>query len=506
MNALTIQLGIVGAYLLVALAVGLVAYRVADRTAEDYYLAGRTLGTVVLLFTTFATLLSAYTFFGGPDTAFALGPEWILVMGLMDGVLFAVLWYVIGYKQWLVGKTQGYVTLGEMLGDRFGSTGLRVLVAGVSLFWLFPYVMLQQKGAGLAITGLTDGAVPLWVGAGGITLFMIAYVVVSGMRGVAWTDTLQGVFMLVLVWAAFAWIISAVGGVGAATAALAEADPEYLALGGGAYSMQFVLGTALYIAFGVTMFPQINQRFFAARSKDVLKKTFSLWPVLVLLLFVPAFLLGAWAKGLGVTVAEGQSVLPVLLRQYTPTWFAALVIAGALAAMMSSSDSMLLSGSSYLTRDLYQPLVSNAREVRSTSKRSSGERSEPREYREDLVARAGVAGFATLSFVASLYAEGTLVEIGNTAFGGFAQLALPVMVALYWPRTTKWGMYAGVGLTQLFYLASVFLTQVPGSYLGWPAAVVGMGLGLVLTVGVSAVTAPSVDEDSSVYFEGIRAD
>ncbi|WP_255148787.1 sodium:solute symporter family protein [Halorarius halobius] len=485
--SVALQLGIVGAYLVAALAVGLVAYRVAERTAEDYYLAGRTLGTVVLLFTTFATLLSAYTFFGGPDTAYRLGPEWILVMGLMDGVLFALLWYVIGYKQWLVGKARGYVTLGEMLGDRFGSIGLRVLVAVVSLFWLFPYVMLQQKGAGLALVGLTDGAVPLWVGAGGITLFMIAYVVVSGMRGVAWTDTLQGVFMLALVWAAFAWIVSAVGGVDAATAALAESNPEYLALGGGAYSMQFVLGTAVYIAFGVTMFPQINQRFFAAESKQVLKRTFSLWPVLVLLLFVPAFLLGAWAQGLGVAVPEGSSVLPVLLRQFTPTWFAALVIAGALAAMMSSSDSMLLSGSSYLTRDLYRPLVSDA-------------------SREDIVARVGVAAFATLSFVASLFAERTLVQIGNTAFGGFAQLALPVMVALYWPRTTKWGMYAGIGVTQLFYLATVFLGQVPGTFYGWPAAVVGMVLGLLLTVGVSAVTSPSFGEDSSVYFEGIEAD
>lgn len=487
MSALAVQLGVVVAYLLVALGVGLVAYRVAERTAEDYYLAGRTLGTVVLLFTTFATLLSAYTFFGGPDTAYALGPEWILVMGLMDGVLFAVLWYVIGYKQWLVGRTNGYVTLGEMLGDRFGSTGLRMFVAAISLFWLFPYVMLQQKGAGLALTGLTDGAIPLWVGAGGITLFMIAYVVVSGMRGVAWTDTLQGIFMLTLVWAAFAWILSAVGGVGAATAALAESDPEHLALGGGVYSPQFVLGTAAYIAFGVTMFPQINQRFFAARSKTVLKRTFSLWPILVVLLFVPAFLLGAWARGLGVPVAEGESVLPVLLQQYTPTWFAALVVAGALAAMMSSSDSMLLSGSSYLTRDLYRPLVSDAN-------------------RETLVARLGVGGFALASFVASLYAPGTLVEIGNTAFGGYAQLTLPVAVALYWRRTTARGMYVGVGVPQLFYLATVFLPQVPDAYFGWPAAVVGMVLGLVLTVGVSATTAPSKDADRAVYFEGLRAD
>lgn len=78
-------------------------------------------------------------------------------MGLMDGIIFAVLWYVLGYKQWLVGKRHGYVTLGEMLGDRFGSTALRVIVAAISLVWLFPYVMLQQKGAGQAIVGIIVG-------------------------------------------------------------------------------------------------------------------------------------------------------------------------------------------------------------------------------------------------------------------------------------------------------------------------------------------------------------
>jgi SSS family solute:Na+ symporter len=488
MNQLLVQVAVLGGYLLVALAVGLVAYRLTADTAEDYYLAGRTLGTVVLLFTTFATLLSAFTFFGGPNLAYSAGPEWILVMGLMDGVLFALLWYVVGYKQWLVGRKHGYVTLGEMLGDRFGSVPLRLLVAAISLFWLFPYVMLQQMGAGQALVGLTDGAVPFWVGAGGITLFMVIYVAVSGMRGVAWTDTLQGAFMLVLVWGAVAWVLSAVGGAGEATAALADANPEFLSLGGGLYSPEWMISTAVSIAFGVTMFPQINQRFFAARSKTVLKRTFTLWPVLVLLLFVPAFMLGSWAVGLGVQVPEGGNVVPALLNEYTPAWFAALVIAGALAAMMSSSDSMLLSGSSYLTRDIYRPLVSDA-------------------SREDLVARAGVAVFATISFVASLYAPGTLVEIGNTAFGGFAQLALPVMVALYWARTTRTGMLAGVGGSQAFYLASVFLPFVPGTYLGgWSASVVGMVLGLVLTVGVSLVTSPAFGEDRTVYFEGLRAD
>ena len=489
MAEIALQLGIVGAYLLVALGIGLVAYRLTDRTAEDYYLAGRTLGTVVLLFTTFATLLSAFTFFGGPNIAYGAGPEWILVMGLMDGIIFAILWYVIGYKQWLVGRKHGYVTLGEMLGDRFGSTALRMLVAAISIFWLFPYVMLQQMGAGSAVEALTGGTVPYWVGAGAITVFMILYVALAGMRGVAWTDTLQGAFMLVMVWGAVAWILAAVGGASAATGTLVGAEGDPLALGGGLYTPEFVLSTAISIAFGVTMFPQVNQRFFVAKSKEVLQRTFALWPILVLLLFIPAFMLGAWASGLGVATNVNDNVLPALLNEYTPGWFAALVIAGAMAAMMSSSDSMLLSGSSYLTRDLYRPLVREASE-----------------RREALLARVGVAVFAVLTFVASLFRPGTLVEIGDTAFGGFAQLALPVMVALYWPETPRRGMLAGVGGSQAFYLASVFVPAVPGSYLGgWSASVVGILLGLVLTVGVSALTSAAAGEDATVY-QGLGAD
>ena len=486
-NPLGLQLGIIVGYLVLALVIGVAAYRLTDRTAEDYYLASRTFGTVVLLFTTFATLLSAFTFFAGPNIAYRQGPEWILVMGLMDGILFAVLWYVIGYKQWLVGREHGYLTLGEMLGDRFGSPGLRALVAGISLFWLFPYVMLQQMGAGTALAALTDGAVPYWGGAGLITLFMIVYVVLAGMRGIAWTDTLQGAFMLGMVWLAFAWILLIIGGPTAATRELASVQPEFLALGSEFYTPAFVITQAVSIAFGVAMFPQVNQRFFVARSRTVLKRTFTLWPVLVLALFVPAFMLGSWARGLGIEAEAGANVLPLLLAEYTPVWFAALVIAGAVAAMMSSSDSMLLSGSSYFTRDIYRPFVNP----------------DASERREDLLGRAGVVVFAGLAFVASLYRPGTLLEVGATAFGGFAQLAFPVIVALYWTGTTRTGVSIGIVVSQAFYLASVFLPVLPMEYGGWGAALFGMALGLVLTVGVSRFTTPATGEDAAVYFDPV---
>jgi SSS family solute:Na+ symporter len=487
---LGLSLGIIVGYLLFALLVGLVAYRVSETTAEDYYLASRSLGTFVLLFTTFATLLSAFTFFGGPNLAFAAGPEWLIVMGTLDGVLFAVLWYVIGYKQWLIGNRHGYMTLGEMLGDRFGSVGLRALVAGVSLLWLFPYVMLQQMGAGEALVGLTDGAVPYWGGAALITAFMILYVVLAGMRGVAWTDTIQGLFMLSVVWIAAVWVLSAVGGVGAATGAMLDARPEFGGFGGGVYSVGFIVSTAITIAFGVTMFPQINQRFFVAKSGETLKRSFVLWPVLVLLLFLPAFMLGAWAVGMPVDVPENANVLPVVLNEYTPAWFAALVIAGAMAAMMSSSDSMLLSGSSYFTRDLYRPVIN----------------ADASDRREAWVARIGVAAFALLSFVASLFRPGTLIEVGGTAFSGFALLALPVVCALYWERTTRTGMIAGVLVPQLVYLA-VVLSAVVGAVPtlprtvagGWDVALGLMVLSAVLTVGVSLLTTPTTEGDASRF-------
>ncbi|WP_226480524.1 sodium:solute symporter family protein [Natrinema amylolyticum] len=495
MRAVTLQLSIIVGYLLVALAVGLIAYRLTDRTAEDFYLASRTLGTVVLLFTTFATLLSAFTFFAGPNIAYAQGPEWILVMGLMDGIIFAVLWYVIGYKQWLLGQRYGYVTLGEMLGDRFGSRWLRGLVAGVSLLWLFPYVMLQQVGAGTALEALTEGAVPYAAGAGLITAFMILYVVVAGMRGIAWTDTLQGAFMLVTTWVALLWVLAAVGGPDAATAALAS-NPEtggFLSLGGGIYTVPWILSTAITIGFGVAMFPQVNQRFFAASSKTVLKRSFALWPVLCVLLFVPSFMLGAWAAGLGVPMPDSGNILPAVLAEYTPTWFAALVIAGAMAAMMSSSDSMLLSGSSYFTRDLVRPIAA-----------FFGVRLSERQ--EDLIARGGVVVFASAAFLVSLFRPAGLFELGDAAFSGFAQLALPVLLALYWRKITRAGITAGVVTSQAFYISSLFLAIVPNSYAGWSAGIVGMGLGLVVTVVISLVTSPAAAERRAIYFDRLGAD
>ena len=175
--------------------------------------------------------------------------------------------------------------------------------------------------------------------------------------------------------------------------------------------------------------------------------------------------------------------------------------------MMSSSDSMLLSGSSYFTRDIYRPLVDEGLS----------------ETAEDRLGRAGVVVFAVGALAASVWAEAEafgaatvgsiLVDIGDLAFGGFAQLALPVVVALYWRRTTGTGLAAGIGASQVVYIAFNFLPEVAvgslslfsDAYLGWGISIYCMLFGLLVTVAVSAATTANPEANVDGHF-GLRAD
>jgi SSS family solute:Na+ symporter len=89
-----------------------------------------------------------------------------------------------------------------------------------------------------------------------------------------------------------------------------------------------------------------------------------------------------------------------------------------------------------------------------------------------------------------------------------------VIVALYWPKTTRQGMIAGIAGSQLFYLLHVFLpaltvggvTVFGSTYFTWDFALYGMALSLLLTVGVSLLTTADADERAETFTVGTRAD
>lgn len=483
MSEKIIQLTIVLAFMGVALFIGLKGYRLTRREPEDYFLAGRSFGTLVLVLTMFTTLMSAFTFFGGAGKVYSTGMEWFLVMGIMDGFLVAVFWYLIGSRQWRLGKKHCYITLGEMLEGRFGSPNLRIITSFVSLFWLFPYVMLQQMGGGYALSGLTGGFISYPLGAGIITVFIITYIVLGGMRGVAWTDTFQGLLMIVCVWVALIFIARGIGGPEVATSKILSEAKRVFTLGE-TWTPQMMFSAAVSTALGVICFPQINQRFFVGKSERVLQKSFIIWPLLCFLLFLPAFLIGAWGAGAVPGLKKPDTVLSVMLGMYTPFWFSAIIISGAMAAMMSSADSMLLSASSYLTHDIYKRVLNPKASTR----------------KEDWVGRLVVAFFAVFAYLASLFQPGSLVNIGLTAFGGFAQLTLPLLISLYWRKTTTYGVLTAIVISEGFYMGSKFIPGIPGEYLGLDSSIVGAILAAALTFFVSSVTSHSRKEKVDVFY------
>ena len=126
-------------YLMANLAIGWWAARRPQRESDDYFLAGRGVGTVVLFFTFVATNFSAFFFLGFAGAGYRIGYPFYAMMAF--GTAFAAIsFYLIGDQVWRLGQIHGYVTPPEMIGDQTGSAALKLLYAMVMLLFTLPYL------------------------------------------------------------------------------------------------------------------------------------------------------------------------------------------------------------------------------------------------------------------------------------------------------------------------------------------------------------------------------
>lgn len=243
-----------------------------------------------------------------------------------------------------------------------------MLVFLVMVFFTLPYLALQPLGAGYLLDSLTGGAVPFAVGAGLLTVVIVLYVVVGGMRAVASTDVLQGVLMFLLMLLAFAAVAHGLGGVPQANRALLAQQPTLFSGAGlqGFFTPQMF---ASYLLLW-PLFPQMMMRFFAAGDDRSLKQSMVLYPVVAGVMFICPVLIGMWGHLAFPDLAgrAADQVMPLMLERFSPQWLTGLLIVGALASFMSTLDSQLLALSSMVTRDLYcrywRPQASLGEQVR----------------------------------------------------------------------------------------------------------------------------------------------
>ena len=347
--------GAVCIYLLILISVGYLTHRHNHHAdLDNFYLAGRNLGGFVLLLTLYATQYSGNTLLGYPGEAFQLGFAWVMSVGFMMAIIVVYLLFAPQLQR--IAKQKHFITPGDWITYRFNSPSLTLVANVLLVAAISNYLLAQLMAMGHVTEGLSGGSIPYWVGVLLLTFVVIIYETVGGMRAVAWTDCIQGLMLLV----GLVGLLIAVGPtpdhLANLTNEIALTSPEKVAVPSWEISRNW-FSTIILIGFSGAVYPHAIQRIYAARSTRSLKRAFSVMVFLPLVTTGVMFLVGILAIGELSDGGDPDQVMPTLLTMWAGQstllfGLSVLVITAIVAAVMSTADSVLLSLSSILAKDI----------------------------------------------------------------------------------------------------------------------------------------------------------
>src|SRR5688500_8689678 len=445
-------------YLAAVLYIGIFAFRRARgrEEAEDYFLASRSLGPFVFLFSLFGTNMTAFAILGSSGHAFNNG---IVTFGLMassSGLVIPLTIFLIGTRVWALGKKYGFMTPVQMFRDRWECTHIGTVISVVQAALLVPYIIIGIMGGGTTLNTVSGGVVPFWFGGAIVALVVMGYVFFGGMRGTAWVNTFQT--LLCLICGAVALVVIGVGMGGYKTAAQQMlASPALAPLLTRERISPYYFFSYTFIPLSAIAFPHILIFCLTAEKMAHFKKTVIFYPLCILAIWLPCVFLGVMANRVtdvpeirakqearrvlattGKTMtpeqrdelrdkAAGDDVILHLLKRYAPLWLAGLLGAGIMAAVMAS-DSQILALSTMFTEDVFAHYGGKAR------------------FGETVQVQTGrifVVILTLFAYGVALRAPETIFELAiQYAFSGFAALSPLLIAALFWKGSTKWGALA----------------------------------------------------------------
>ncbi len=439
---MTVPLSVVAVYLVVCLSLGIRAGRSASPDLGGFVAGDRSLGLLVTFFITGASVYSAFAFLGGPGWAYSRGAAsyYILAYGALGMLPF----YLLGPRAHRLGKAYGLLTQAELVGARFGHRGLTVTMAVVAVAAFVPYLAIQMQGAGYVLEVTSGGAIPAVWGAAGVYGVVMTYTLASGVLGVGWTNTFQGMFMMVLAWGLGIGLpIHMHGGIGPMFEHVQNAQPSLLRPPGldanGAPWSWSEYGSAVFVStVGFSAWPHLFMKTFSAKSEGTVRRTAILFPIFNIFL-VPLLLIGFCAVGFAPPPERPDQVLPhLLMRSAAPGWLVGLFCAGALAASMSSGDAMAHAAGTSAVRDGLHPL--------GWAPASSS--------RQKTAVQVAIAAVMVVAYGVAMGYRGSLVALLLTTYGAVVQIAPVLAVTLCIPRmraVVVWAsLSAGIAVTVSF--------------------------------------------------------
>ena len=354
----------IGCYLSSLLLIGWLAKQARRKnTMQDFYLAGKGFGSVMLFMTLFATQYSGNTFFAFTGATYRIGYSWIVCLHFMTAII--VVYLLFAERLHVLAKNKNYLTPGDFVQDRYRSTALTAIVAIVMIAVLCNFLLAQLMAMGRAMEGLNpaNGTTAYNMGVIVLALIMVIYGTLGGMRAVVWTDALQGAILIVGFVLLVIALLELFGPIGKATQILIERDnmsgTRFASVPNAAQCREW-LSYIIGVGFAFSLYPQAIQRIYAARDAATLKRSLLVMAFMPLPTMIIVVMTGIIALAYlpGLEGSSADQIFGSLLRKVqTSSMFGyglvLVILSAVLAAMMSTADSALLSLSSMLTKDIF---------------------------------------------------------------------------------------------------------------------------------------------------------
>ena len=450
---------IVLVYLGVIAYLGFLGYR-KTKSASDYLLAGRNTHPFIMALSYGATFIStsAIVGFGGMAAGFGLSLLWLTVCNIGVGIFIAFVFF--GKRMRRIGLNLDAHTFPEFLGRRTNSRFIQIFT-GIVIFIFMPiYTAAVLIGAARIIEVLMK--IPFEWGVIFFTILVGAYVIMGGLKGVMYTDALQGSLMLLGMLTLLIFTFVKLGGIGEAHRALAALSPqipEDFLKGGitswtGSPKLMTPLGLTIFtsivagVGIGVLVQPQLVVRFMTVKSNRELNQAVTIGSIFILSTVGAAFIVGALSNvyffnnfgQVAFVFAEKNfdKVIPTFIDKTMPVWFSYLFLLVILSAAMSTLSSQFHAIGTAVGRDVLEYGFMR------------GKLSSKKKNLATLVTRIGIVIALILTVVLSLtltrgFGEGIIARATAIFFGLMASGFLaPYIASVYWKRLTKKGSIAGI--------------------------------------------------------------
>ncbi|KZX11021.1 sodium:solute symporter family protein [Methanobrevibacter filiformis] len=518
-------------FLIYFILIGYVGYIAWKRTnsSEEFMLAGRKTHPYIMALSYGATFIStsAIVGFGGVSGQFGMGILWLAFLNIFVGIFIAFV--VLGKRTRAIGHNLKSLTFPEFLSRRFDSKFIQYF-SGLIIFLGMPiYASVVLIGAARFME--TSLSMNFQLALIILSIVVAAYVIFGGIKGVMYTEAVQGTIMLVSMAALLIVTYWLLGGIETSHLALTNLAPHFpasaQALGSTGWTTFPTFGSQFWwylvstiimgVGIGVLAQPQLAVRFMTVESNKELNRAVLIGGIFIFFVVGTAYIVGALSNvyffnelgQIAVNAVGGNidKIIPTFISSTMPEWFVYVFLLTLLAAAMSTLSSQYLAQGTSLGRDIYGSLkgFKNNKSFNFT--------------------KIGILIAVLLAFVLSLVLPGSIVATGTALFFGICAAAfLSVYIAaLFWKRANRQGAIAGIvsgTIASLFWLIFVFGKTAKGLgickllfgqeslILSLPWSVVdpiliAVPISFIFLVVVSLLTKPMESEHIDNCFDGV---